>query len=411
MPQQVIIVHVQLPDNPLDQMKRQVQELQSLVETAGGEVVCTLMQARPQIDGRTVIGKGKLKALKDLVGSLEADLVVFYQELTHTQNRNLQEALEVGVIDRVQLILDIFAQRAQSKEGKLQVALAQSQYLLPRLAGQGKSLSRLGGGIGSRGPGETQLEQDRRFLRKKIQKIKQDLKQVEKHRQVARKNRTSSFVFRVGLMGYTNAGKSTLLTGLTSADTYQADQLFATLTPLTRHFQFPNQCLVSVTDTVGFIQDLPPLVIDAFHSTLEESRQVDLLLIVVDSSSPYAKEQEEVVNQLLIDLHMQEIPRLYLYNKTDCLPISQEVPLTYSRPFLKLSAKSKSDIERLKEAIADQIKRAYTPFSGWVAPEELSSWLKCRSSLYLESVHFDQGHNAYRLKGYRPPTFQLPRDF
>ena len=212
MPQQVIIVHVQLPDNPLDQMKRQVQELQSLVETAGGEVVCTLMQARPQIDGRTVIGKGKLKALKDLVGSLEADLVVFYQELTHTQNRNLQEALEVGVIDRVQLILDIFAQRAQSKEGKLQVALAQSQYLLPRLAGQGKTLSRLGGGIGSRGPGETQLEQDRRFLRKKIQKIKQDLKQVEKHRQVARKNRTSSFVFRVGLMGYTNAVSYTHLT-------------------------------------------------------------------------------------------------------------------------------------------------------------------------------------------------------
>ncbi len=293
--QEVIAVLLEDKSETDQDFQMRLEECQELIKTAGGKLVATLTQSRDHPDPRTYIGQGKLAELKSLAETLSADLIIFYDALSPSQVRNIEAALDWPVIDRVQLILDIFTLRAHSKEAKLQVALVQNEYLLPRLAGQGLALSRLAGGIGTRGPGESQLERNRRTLRDDISRIKKQLKEAEKHREISRDRRTSSSRFKIGLVGYTNAGKSTILNGLTQADTYEEDQLFATLTPLTRSFSLENGFQMTLTDTVGFIQDLPPMVIDAFHSTLEESRDVDLLLIVIDASSTYAKAQEKTV--------------------------------------------------------------------------------------------------------------------
>jgi len=317
----------------------------------------------------------------------------------------MQDALDVMVIDRVQLILDIFSLRAKSKEGKLQVALAQNQYLLPRIVGQGKYMSRLGGGIGTRGPGETQLEQDRRVLRTQISQIKRELQKVEAHRERTRTKRQSSTLFQIGLVGYTNAGKSTILNRLTEADTYEKDQLFATLTPLTRTFALDNQFQMSITDTVGFIQDLPPVVIDAFHSTLEESRNVDLLLIVVDASSPFAADQQDVVVKLLEELDMYQIPHLFVYNKMDQLNGSS--PMMFKMPHVKISAHEEADIAKLRAAIVKEMKSIYQHVEFDVDSAEIGKWQALRQSVYIEEMRFDEEKQNYHISGYKPKEMYL----
>src|SRR3712207_1274761 len=252
-----------------------------------------------------------------MVAANEIDTVIVNNRLTARQNANLEAALGIKVIDRMQLILDIFAMRARSHEGKLQVHLAQLKYMLPRLVGQGVMLSRQAGGIGSRGPGESQLELNRRSIRHQIADIERQLAAVEKNRQTIRNRRMTSDVFNIGLIGYTNAGKSTIMTILTGDKQYEADELFATLDATTKQIYLQNQFQATLTDTVGFIQDLPTELVAAFKSTLEESRHVDLLLHVIDASDPNHLEHERVVLDILKDLDMLDIPRLAIYNKMD----------------------------------------------------------------------------------------------
>ena len=310
--ERVLIVSVQTTQTDED-FAYANQEFAQLVDTAMGEVVATVTQKRESISGRTLVGKGKVEEISHLVDELEVDLVVFYQSLTGSMVKNLNESINCRIIDRVQLILDIFAMRARSKEGKLQVQLAQLNYLLPRLSGQREGLSRQGGGIGTRGPGETRLETDRRYIRKQIQDIEEQLEQIKKHRERSREKRKSSNGFQLGLIGYTNAGKSTILNRLTQAGTYQMDQLFATLDPLTRQVDlFPN-FEVTLTDTVGFIQELPTTLIHAFESTLEESADVDLLVHVVDASNAQFSLHEKTVTDLVNDLKMQKIPMVTVF--------------------------------------------------------------------------------------------------
>lgn len=373
-------------------------ELKGLTKTARGEVCFSLLQKRPQVDRQTIIGKGKLQELRQLVEAHEANLVIFNHELTPRQGSLIQEEVGVPVIDRVQLILDIFAMRARSKEGKLQVELAQLDYLLPRLTGQGKNLSRLGGGIGTRGPGETKLETDRRHIRTRITNIKRELKEVAAHRERTRQKRQG--VFQIGLIGYTNAGKSTILNILTSANTYEKDELFATLDPLTKRWRLTEGFEVTVTDTVGFIQDLPTQLIDAFHSTLEESRNMDLLLHVVDVSSEDRPQQEQTVVALMKELAFDQIPLLTVYNKADRIVANQFVPTMF--PNVLISAKSSRGKQELTEAIKLRLMEILTPYSVTVpqtAGQELSR-LK-RETLLLREDYLEE-QEAYRVKGFAP---------
>ncbi|HHY21557.1 MAG TPA: GTPase HflX, partial [Bacilli bacterium] len=277
----VILVGCQTREITDEHFVLSMDELHSLTKTAGGKVVAHLSQKRPYIDPATYIGGGKVEELIALCEYHEPDLIIFNDELTAGQVRNLTKRCEVTVIDRTQLILDIFAKRAQSREGKLQVELAQLSYLLPRLMGQGLALSRLGGGIGTRGPGETKLEVDRRHIRRRMDEIKRQLSHIVRHRERYRKQRKLNQQIQLALVGYTNAGKSTLLNRLTSGETLEEDLLFATLDPTTKKLKLPSGLTVLLSDTVGFIQDLPTTLIAAFRSTLEEVKEADFLLHVV----------------------------------------------------------------------------------------------------------------------------------
>jgi GTP-binding protein HflX len=265
------------------------------------------------------MGKGKLEELIALKGNLKYSVVIFDDELTPLQQRNLEEALKVKVIDRVALILDIFSRRAHTREGQLQVELAQHQYLLPRLAGQWSHLERLGGGIGTRGPGETQLETDRRLIQRKIHRLKGQIDDIRKHRQLYRQQRRKSGIPVVALVGYTNAGKSTLLNALSHADVFVEDKLFATLDPTTRRLTLPDKTAILLTDTVGFIRKLPPTIVTAFKATLEELDEANLLLHIVDLTSRNAPEQCQTVEDILSDLNLSEKPRITALNKIDML--------------------------------------------------------------------------------------------
>lgn len=304
------------------QEEEMFQELEELSNTAGLEVVDRLVQHRNAPDAAFCLGKGKLEELHQLCLIWNADCVIFDRPLSPSQLFNLGKALDIKVLDKTMLILDIFAQRARSREGKLQVELAQSTYLLPRLLGQGMNLSRQGGGsksggVGTRGPGETKLETDRRRIRQRIQMIQQDLQEVRKHRSVQQKNKLENGLPLVALVGYTNAGKSSLLNCLTDDEIYVQDQLFATLDPTTRAFYLPNGAKALLTDTVGFIRDLPPQLIEAFKATLDELQYADLLLHVVDISNPNYENQMRAVEQILQQLNLQEKSRIYVFNKID----------------------------------------------------------------------------------------------
>jgi GTP-binding protein HflX len=300
-------------------LESSLDELSSLAETAGARVVGTVTQKMDTPSSTHYIGSGKLKELIELKEQLEYTTAIFNDELSPRQQRNLEDALQVKVIDRTALILDIFASRANTREGQLQVELAQHQYLLPRLAGQWSHLERLGGGIGTRGPGETQIETDRRILRTKIHRLEKQIEAVRRHRALYREKRKRSGIPVVSLVGYTNAGKSTLLNALAKADVVAENKLFCTLDPVTRKIFLPRSRQVLLTDTVGFIHKLPPSIVAAFRATLEELTEADLLVHVIDITHRDAVEQSQTVERILKSLHLNNKPGLTVVNKIDIL--------------------------------------------------------------------------------------------
>ncbi|CYU24736.1 GTPase HflX [Streptococcus suis] len=355
--ERALLVGVELQQT--DNFDMSMEELASLAKTAGALVKGVYTQKREKYDSKTFVGSGKLEEIAQMVEADEIDTVIVNNRLTPRQNVNLEEILGVKVIDRMQLILDIFAMRARSHEGKLQVHLAQLKYMLPRLVGQGIMLSRQAGGIGSRGPGESQLELNRRSIRNQIHDIERQLKTVEKNRATVRERRLQSGVFKIGLIGYTNAGKSTIMNAMTDKRQYEADELFATLDATTKQINLADKFNVTLTDTVGFIQDLPTELISAFKSTLEESMNVDLLLHVIDASDSNHSEQEQVVLDILKDLDMLDIPRLALYNKLD----KTDDSFTPSQfPHVMLSAKDKNAKGHIQMMVLAKIKTMFERF-------------------------------------------------
>ncbi|MDH6371813.1 GTP-binding protein HflX [Paenibacillus sp. PastF-3] len=332
-----------------------LQELVQLAETAGVEVLDVLRQNKETPDSRWFIGKGKVEELRMAADALGANTAIFDQELSGAQVRNLEEALDLKIIDRTQLILDIFAGRAKTREGIIQVELAQLSYLLPRLSGQGKNLSRLGGGIGTRGPGESKLETDRRHIRDRITELKRQLDEVVKTRELHRERRRKAGAVQVALVGYTNAGKSTLLKQLTDADVYIENQLFATLDPTSRVLELAGGKEVVLTDTVGFIQNLPHDLVASFRATLEEVNEANLVLHVVDASSPMREEQMEIVQSILQDLGASGTPQIVLFNKIDLCQPEQLEMLPTGTGYLKISAFNPEDLTRITEMIADEL--------------------------------------------------------
>ena len=335
-----------------------LEELKRLAETAGAEVAGMFLQKRDRPDGAMLIGKGRAEELAQDCQSLEADLCIFDEELSGIQTRNLEDILRVKVVDRTGLILDIFAQRASSAEGKLQVELAQLQYQSTRLIGQGLVLSRLAGGIGTRGPGESQLEMNRRRIRERMTELRRRLAEVEKQRDIRRKNRQKNEMPVVALVGYTNAGKSTLLNRLTGSDVYVQDQLFATLDAVSRRMETAEKTPYLLVDTVGFIRKLPTALVSAFRSTLEEAALADVLVIVNDGSSPEMAKQHDTVEQVLAELGATEQQRIEAVNKCDAADPWPTFPGA-----VMISAKTGEGLEELKEKIGEALQESFAPMT------------------------------------------------
>lgn len=335
-----------------------LEELKQLADTAGATVIKKFIQKRPKPDPAFFIGRGKVQELALYAQQENIDLCIFDDELSPAQQRNIESVMGIRILDRTALILDIFAQRARTNEGKLQVELAQLQYTLPRIMGKGLMLSRLGGGIGTRGPGETKLEVDRRRIRDRIAFIKEQIEKVKAVRSLHRSKRKKNNVFEVSLVGYTNAGKSTLLNTLTNSDIYAKDQLFATLDPTTRQLTLPNKQEIIITDTVGFIQRLPHQLIAAFRSTLEVVTEADLLVHVIDVSHELYKEQAAAVHEVLKEIGAETKPVITVYNKIDKLPPDSKLAdrLTLEEDSVCISAAKKLNLETLQQMIESHLK-------------------------------------------------------
>ena len=403
-PEKAVLVGV-ITNNNEETSEITVAELEELAKTAGAEVIGIITQRRPSPDSATYIGEGKLNELADFCHNNEADLVIFDDELSGSQQRNIEQAVGVRVIDRSALILDIFAARAVSSEGKLQVELAQLKYLLPRLSGKGLAMSRLGGGIGTRGPGESQLETDRRHIRRRIEKLENELSEVEKRRRLARERRSKDGYKSVVLVGYTNAGKSTLMNTLTDAGVLSENKLFATLDPTARALELPDGQTVMLLDTVGFIRKLPHHLIKAFRSTLEEAAKADLLLIVCDISDPECFNQLKVSEKLLSEIGSSGIPLIKVYNKCDIVDEWQKG----DENSVYISAYEKKGIDSLLKLItakmSDNIIKAelLIPYSGGSLLSFLRENGKILSEEYTESgikisVITDKKY-AYKFEG------------
>ena len=352
-----ILVSIAERGSDVDECERSLDELERLLDTAGGSVFARVLQVKDSFDPRTCIGKGKVKEISELCRDNAIELVIFDFELTPAQIRNLENDIGEGirVIDRSMLILDIFALHATSGEGKLQVELAQLRYSAPRLMGRGTEMSRLGGGIGTRGPGETKLESDRRHMKEKVVALEKRLAEMEHNRAVMRAQRDRSGLPKVALVGYTNAGKSTLLNALTGAGVLSEDKLFATLDPTTRKLELPCGESILLTDTVGFIRKLPHHLVKAFKSTLDEVVYADILLIVSDVNDPEVAEHIEVTKEVIEDLSSSDKPIIYVYNKCDLL--DREIPSTENDDTVFVSGVTGEGIDNLLSAIERTVQR------------------------------------------------------
>ena len=353
--EKVILVGVSVEEN--DDMEKSLDELEELARTAGAVTVGRVIQKREQIHPGTYVGKGKIDEIKELLWETEAIGIICDDELSPAQLGNLQDALDTKVMDRTLIILDIFAERASTSEGKIQVELAQLKYRQSRLVGLGKSLSRLGGGIGTRGPGEKKLEMDRRLIKGRIAQLNRELKEVKRHREVTREQRNRNHLPVVAIVGYTNAGKSTLLNKLTGASVLEEDKLFATLDPTTRGLKLQSKQEILLTDTVGFIRKLPHHLIEAFKSTLEEAKYADIILHVVDASNPQLDEQMHIVYETLQQLEVVNKPIITAFNKQDKADGEMIIRDFKADYIVKISAKTGEGLSGLLETIEDVLRQ------------------------------------------------------
>lgn len=398
--EKAVLVGVHAQDDKQFNFESTMEELSSLSETCQLEVLGQITQNRDRVDRKYYVGKGKIEEIQAFIEFKDIDVVITNDELTTAQSKSLNEALGVKIIDRTQLILEIFALRARSKEGKLQVELAQLDYLLPRLQGHGKSLSRLDGGIGTRGPGETKLEMDRRHIRTRMNEIKLQLRTVEEHRERYRNKRNQNQVFQVALVGYTNAGKSSWFNVLANEETYEKDQLFATLDPKTRQIQINDGFNLIISDTVGFIQKLPTTLIAAFKSTLEEAKGADLLVHVVDSSHPEYRTQYDTVNDLIKQLDMSHISQIVIFNKKDLCDHASNRPAS---DLLNVFVSSKNDGDKLlvKTLFIDEIKRQLTYYDEAIATNNADRLYFLKQHTLVTELKYDEIENVYRIKGFK----------
>ncbi len=363
-PQRAFLISV---DNGDFDAESSMAELYDLAESAGAEVAGSVIQKLEKPVSATYIGTGRLEEIVEICHTQEIDLIIADSELTPNQIRNIEDATDVRVIDRTMLILDIFALRANSKEGKLQVEIAQLRYMLPRLTGKGVQMSRLGGGIGTRGPGETKLETDKRHIRRKIEALQEQLNDIERHREQLRKRRKKDGIITTAIVGYTNAGKSTLMNYLTDAGVLEKDQLFATLDPTSRALKLPNGVTVMLIDTVGLVRRLPHHLVKAFRSTLEEAATADIILNVCDASSEEALLHLEVTNDLLQSLGCADTPVITVFNKSDLVESGEFIPSVSNA--VHISAKKGEGIDELLKAIENNLPirvkkvRLLLPFS------------------------------------------------
>jgi GTP-binding protein HflX len=401
--ERALLVGLETPKTPIIMGKSEAEislsELVELAKTAGAVVVDAIVQKRPAKDAAYLVGKGKLRDIKEIVQTKDIDLIIFDEELSGSQIRNIESATSVKVVDRTGLILDIFASRAKSREGRVQVELAQLNYMLSKLSGQGTVLSRLGGGIGTRGPGETQLETDRRHIRRRIDYLKRQLEQIKAQRTVMRREREKNRIPAAALIGYTNAGKSTLLNTLCTAEVFAEDKLFATLDTTTRKLILDDNTFVLLSDTVGFIRKLPHDLVEAFKATLEEAVMADLLLIVVDAADPFSADHIRVVDEILHELGASEKQSIIVWNKCDKVGETFYKPyLTDGREEISVSALTGKNLDKLKEAIKNALVpqmeevRVTVPFSdGWVLPYLYEHGL-------VQNVEYDEDASVVDVK-------------
>ncbi|RPF55913.1 GTPase HflX [Aquisalibacillus elongatus] len=395
--ERTILIGCQIQTEDDRSFQSSMEELKALAETVNAEIIETFTQKRNQIHSSYYIGTGKTEDIKHFIEDQDIQVAIINSELTPSQARNLSNTWDIKIIDRTQLILDIFAMRARTKEGKLQVELAQLEYMLPRLQGQGEALSRLGGGIGTRGPGETKLETDRRHIRNRITDIKRSLEQVVKQRKQYRENRKRRSAFQISIVGYTNAGKSTLFNRLTDEKSLEEDKLFATLDPLTRKITLPSGFHALVSDTVGFIQKLPTTLVAAFRSTLEEVTEADFILHVVDCSDDDAIEHEKTVKEILKELNADHLPILTVYNKADLL--DQEF-FPFTQPSIQLSALNHDDLTKLKLKIEEVLKDEWEHYDVFISPSEGKLLNRLKQDSIVELEKYAEDEDAFHVTGF-----------
>ena len=394
----VILIGVQADRG--DDMEESLDELGELAATAGAAVAGRIIQNREAVHPGTYIGKGKIEEVKGLLYALDANGVICDDELSPAQMNNLERELECKVMDRTLLILDIFAKRAVTSEGKIQVELAQLKYRAARLVGMRASLSRLGGGIGTRGPGEKKLEMDRRLIHSRIGQLKEQLEQVQKHRELIRSQRDKSRVKVAAIVGYTNAGKSTLLNTMTQAGVLEENQLFATLDPTTRALDLPGKQQILLTDTVGFIRKLPHHLIEAFKSTLEEAKYADMILHVVDASNPQMDEHMQVVYDTLRQLGVSDKKMITLFNKQDLCTDKEQLRDFQADHVLQISAKNGQGLEELKELLADVLREGQIYIERLVPYDQAGSIARIRK--YGQVVQEEFLAEGISVKAYVP---------
>ncbi|MCU6762570.1 GTP-binding protein HflX [uncultured Roseburia sp.] len=394
------VILVGVSEQEQDDTKDSLEELAQLAKTAGAQVAGTVIQNLSRIHPGTYVGSGKLEEIRELLWELDATGIVCDDELTPAQIKNMEQVLDTKIMDRTLLILDIFADRARTSEGKIQVELAQLKYRLSRLAGLGRSLSRLGGGIGTRGPGEKKLEMDRRLINHRVAQLNRELKDIVKHREVTRSQRTKNGIKTAAVVGYTNAGKSTLLNFLTDADVYEEDQLFATLDPTTRLLELPDKQKLLLTDTVGFIRKLPHHLVEAFKSTLEEAKYADFILHVVDASNPQWDKQMHIVYETLRELGVENKKIITLFNKCDRLETEDNYRDFKADITLHISARTGMGTWRLKEILQDVLREDKVLIEQLVPYSQAALIGKIRQ--YGELLQEDYRENGIFIQAYVP---------